>query len=91
MCTLFPNLYMLLTWGAYMVSMGTPYIFYIDMIKCGWLGTFEFIDGVYLLIASCHNKIALPRVKVKPGMDLHGTLLEFGLNRDSICMLHFSS
>ena len=89
MCTLFPNLYMLLTWGAYMVSMRTPYIFYIDMIKCGWLGTFEFIDGVYLLIASCHNKIALPRVKVKPvcawhtsrvwvkqGQYLHATLLE---------------
>ena len=39
MCTLFANLYVLLTWGPHMVYMGTPYIFYIYMIRCGWLGS----------------------------------------------------
>ena len=38
MCTLFANLYMLSTWGPHVVYMGSPYIFYIYMIKCGWLG-----------------------------------------------------
>ena len=38
MCTLFANLYMLSTWCPHMVYMGCPYIFYIYMIKCGWLG-----------------------------------------------------
>ena len=38
MCTLFANLYVLLTRGPHMVYMGTPYIFYIYMITCGWLG-----------------------------------------------------
>ena len=38
MCTLFANLYVLLTWGSHMVYMGTPYIFDIYMIRCGWLG-----------------------------------------------------
>ena len=37
MGTLFANLYMLLTWGPHMISLRTPYIFYIDLIKCGWL------------------------------------------------------
>ena len=37
MCTLFENLYVLLTWGPHMVYMGTPYIFDIYMIRCGWL------------------------------------------------------
>ena len=39
MCTLFANLYVLLTWGPHMVCMGTPYIFDIYMIRCGWLGS----------------------------------------------------
>ena len=39
MCTLFANLYVLLTWGPHMVYMGTPYIFDIYMIRCGWLGS----------------------------------------------------
>ena len=39
MCTLFANLYVLLTRGPHMVYMGTPYIFYIYMITCGWLGS----------------------------------------------------
>ena len=38
MCTLFANLYVLLTWGPHMVYIGTPYIFDIYMIRCGWLG-----------------------------------------------------
>ena len=38
MCTLFANLYVLLTWGPHMVYMGTPYIFDIYVIRCGWLG-----------------------------------------------------
>ena len=38
MCTLFANLYVLLTWDPHMVYMGTPYIFDIYMIRCGWLG-----------------------------------------------------
>ena len=38
MCTLFANLYVLLTRGPHMVYMVTPYIFYIYMITCGWLG-----------------------------------------------------
>ena len=38
MCTLFANLYVLLTRGPHMVYMGTPYIVYIYMITCGWLG-----------------------------------------------------
>ena len=39
MCTLFANLYVLLTWGPHMVYMGTPYIFDIYMIRYGWLGS----------------------------------------------------
>ena len=39
MCTLFANLYVLLTWGPHMVYKGTPFIFHIYMIRCGWLGT----------------------------------------------------
>ena len=39
MCTLFANLYVLLTWGPHMVYMGTQYIFVIYMIRCGWLGS----------------------------------------------------
>ena len=39
MCTLFANLYVLLTWGPHMVYKGTPYIFDIYMIRCGWLGS----------------------------------------------------
>ena len=38
MCSRFANLYVLSTWGRHMVYMGSPYIFYIYMIKCGWLG-----------------------------------------------------
>ena len=38
MCILFANLFMLLTWGLHMVYHEDPYIFYIYMIKCGWLG-----------------------------------------------------
>ena len=38
MCTLFANLYVLLTWGPHMVDMGTPYLFDIYVIRCGWLG-----------------------------------------------------
>ena len=38
MCTLFANLYVLLTWGPHMVYMWIPYIFDIYMIRCGWLG-----------------------------------------------------
>ena len=37
MRTLFANLYVLLTLGPHMVYMGTPYIFDIYMIRCGWL------------------------------------------------------
>ena len=46
MCTLFPNLYVLSTWGPHMVYMGSPhtYILYL-MIKYGWLGT-----GLYLIV-----------------------------------------
>ena len=32
------SLYVLLTWGPHMVYKRTPYIFYIYMIRCGWLG-----------------------------------------------------
>ena len=42
MCALFANLYVLLTWGPHMVYMGTPYIFDIYMIRCGWLGSLGF-------------------------------------------------
>ena len=45
MCTLFANLYVLLTRCPHMVYMGSPYIFYIYMITCGWLGC----------IKSCQN------------------------------------
>ena len=38
MCTLFANLYVLLTWGPHMVYMGIPYVFDIYMIRCGCLG-----------------------------------------------------
>ena len=37
MFTLFANLFMLLTWGPYRFTKGTPYIFYFYMIKCGRL------------------------------------------------------
>ena len=40
MCTLFANLYVLLTWGPHMVYMGTAYIFDIYVIRCGWLGSY---------------------------------------------------
>ena len=33
MCTFFANLYVLSTCGPHMVHMGSPYIFYIYMIK----------------------------------------------------------
>ena len=36
LCTLFANLYVLLMRGPHMVYMGSPYIFYIYMIVCGW-------------------------------------------------------
>ena len=39
MGTLFANLYALSTWFPHLVYMGCPYIFYIYMIKCGWLGS----------------------------------------------------
>ena len=39
MCTLFANLYVLLTRGPHMVYHGDPYVFHIDMIRCGWLGS----------------------------------------------------
>ena len=45
MCTLFANLYVLSTWGLHMVYMGSPYIFYIYMIRCGWLGWLGFKTG----------------------------------------------
>ena len=38
MCTIFANLYVLSTWGPHMVYMGSPDIFYVNMIKCDWLG-----------------------------------------------------
>ena len=38
MCTLFVNLYVLLTWRPHLVYMGAPYIFHIYMIRCGWFG-----------------------------------------------------
>ena len=44
MSTLFANLYVLLTWGPHMVYMGTPYIFDIYMIGCGWLGRTNFVS-----------------------------------------------
>ena len=43
MCTLFANLYVLLTRGSHMVYMGTPFLFYIYMITCGWLGCHDFL------------------------------------------------
>ena len=40
MCSLFANIYMLLTWGPHTVCHGDPiHIFNIYMIKCGWLGS----------------------------------------------------
>ena len=45
MCTLFANLFMLSTWGPHMVYMGSPYIFYIYMIKYGWLGRSDILCG----------------------------------------------
>ena len=44
MCSLFANLYVLSTWGPHMVYMGSPYIFYIYKIKCGWLGNYRYLD-----------------------------------------------
>ena len=53
MCTLFVNLYVLLTWGPHMVYMGTPYIFDIYIIRCGWLGIYfkmrHLLNNVTLL------------------------------------------
>ena len=43
MCSLFENLYVLSTWDPHMVYMGFPYILYIYMIKCGWLGIYIYI------------------------------------------------
>ena len=46
MFPLFANLYVLLTWGPHMVYKGTPYIFHIYMIRCGWLGSGDrFLTG----------------------------------------------
>ena len=48
MCSLFENLYMLLTLCPHMVwfTIGTPYIFYINMIKCGWLGWLSMANSM---------------------------------------------
>ena len=42
MCTLSANLHVLSTWSPHMVRPGSPYIFYIYMIKCGWLGRYNW-------------------------------------------------
>ena len=49
MCTLFANVYVLLTWGPHMVYMGTPYLFDIYMIRCGWLGWYLPSSGKFNL------------------------------------------
>ena len=36
------------TWGPHMVYMGSPYVFYMYMIKCGWIG--------YLRWLMCYSK-----------------------------------
>ena len=65
MCTLVANLYVLLTWGPHMVYTGSPHIFYIFMIKCGWLGcllpmsvfnTLYFYVNMGSLCQCKHNK-----------------------------------
>ena len=50
MCTLFANLYVLLTCGPHMVSMGTPYIFDIYMIRCGLLGIYTHVGVIISLL-----------------------------------------
>ena len=49
MCTLFANLYVLLTWGPHIVNMRTPYIFDIYMIRCAWLGSYAWCKALTLL------------------------------------------
>ena len=63
MCTIFANLYVLLTWGPYMVYKGTPYIFHIYIIRCGWLGPvlyssahFSALLKLYTLHSFCVNQ-----------------------------------
>ena len=65
MCTLFANRYALLTRGPHMVYMGTPYIFYIYMIRCGWLGNYldvnkrnytDINEGNYLELPDSRGK-----------------------------------
>ena len=46
MCKLFPNLYVLSTWGPQMVYMGSANIFIFCMIKYGCLGIFSW-DEVF--------------------------------------------
>ena len=59
MCTLFANLYVLSTWGPHMVYMGSPYMFYIYIIKCGWL---QYVLQCYLTICVLYIKeVIIPR------------------------------
>ena len=50
-------------WGPHMVYMGSPYIFYIYMIKCGWLG---YVQPMYCLCtAYAHLMYSLCTAYVK--------------------------
>ena len=73
------NLYVLSTWGHHMVYMGSPYMFYINIIACGWLGNYYYIIIIFTIIevrrvyrhpdfnsSSIDNDIALLRLPALP-------------------------
>ena len=57
MCTLFANLHKKRTWGPNTVCHGTSHIFYIYMIKCGWLCMYHgYLAGISIVHLGCHHK-----------------------------------
>ena len=61
MRTFFANPYVLSTYGTHKVYMGSPCIFYIYMIKCGWLGPhrqhFACYSPLFIIIQKLKNGI----------------------------------
>ena len=78
MCTLFANHYVLLTWGPHMVYMGSPYTFYIYMIKCGWLGIIILSisqHGLLVMLTICNDDEPLPHINKKTKKNLKKMLI----------------
>ena len=58
---------MLSTWDPPMVYMGSPYVFYIYMIKCGWLGNYNINKNnmaAFYELQKKYNEIQLTKNKM---------------------------